>query len=72
MHPHMSSFYPDPYETALEQALHLRGLERASYVANIEHENTELRRLLIKAKPFLPPAVQNELKMFIESHDIPS
>jgi len=67
----MESLYPDVYELALEQALHERGLDRAHYVAAIEQENTELRRLIMKAKPFLPNALKNELKMFVESHERP-
>jgi len=68
----MDSLYPDVYEFALEKVLHERGMDRAHYVAAIEQENTELRRLIMKAKPFLPHALKNELKMFIEAHDIPT
>lgn len=52
----------DAYEEMLDKALHDRGMARAQYVASLEEENTELRKMLMKAKVYLPQELRRELE----------
>lgn len=57
---------PDPYDVALEEALHERGLHKATYVAGLEQENLQLRKLLIASKPYLPQYLKTQIAVFID------
>lgn len=59
----MNAILPDTYDMALQQALAERGFKKAAYVAGIEQENLELRRLLRRLLPFAPHNLQKELAL---------
>lgn len=55
----------DTYELALDQALHLRGMKRATYVQAIEQDNIRLRHLLKQCAAFVPKKLLNEMDEFL-------